>query len=145
MTAFIYSIALVIASQVSYQPAVKAIPRESSPFAVLAVVYGIAMLACGVLAAVAGRPVGFADARRLLGWPAALLALALAVVGIEVGYLLAYRSGWKLGATFAVTSVATVAVLALLGAAWFGEVLDGTRVLGLALALGGGWLVVTRL
>lgn len=143
MTAFIYSIALVIASQVSYQLAVKAIPRESSPFAVLAVVYGIAMLACGVLAAVAGRPVGFADARRLLGWPAALLALA--VVGIEVGYLLAYRSGWKLGATFAVTSVATVAVLALLGAAWFGEVLDGRRVLGLALALGGGWLVVTRL
>ena len=142
MTAFAYSIVLVIASQVAYQLAVKAIPGESNPFGVLIIVYGLAMIACIVLSPLAGRPVAFADVRRLLSWPTCLLALA--VVGIEIGYLLAYRSGWKLGATFAVTSVATVTVLALLGVAWFGELLDGKRVLGLVLALAGGWLVVAR-
>ena len=113
MTAFVYSIAPVIASQVTYQLVVKAIPRESHPFGALIIVYGLAMVACIVLSPSAGRPLVFADLRRLLSWPTCLLALAL--VGIEIGYLLAYRSGWKLGATFAVTSVATVAVLALLG------------------------------
>jgi multidrug transporter EmrE-like cation transporter len=78
-----------------------------------------------------------------LSWPTCLLALA--VVGIEMGYLLAYRSGWKLGTTFAVASVATASMLALLGAAWFGDLLDGRRALGLALALAGGCLVVVRL
>ena len=143
MTTFVYSIALVIASQVTYQLAVKAIPPESHPFGVLIVVYGLAMVACIVLSPLAGRPIVFTDFRRLLSWPTCLLALA--VVGIEIGYLLAYRSGWKLGATYAVTSVATVAVLALLGVVWFGEFIDGKRVLGLVLALAGGWLIVARL
>ena len=143
MTAFVYSIALVIASQVTYQLAVKAVPPGSNPFGVLIIVYGLAMVGCIVLSPLAGGPLAFADFRRLLSWPMCLLALA--VVGIEIGYLLAYRSGWKLGATFAVTSVATVAVLALLGIVWFGELIDGKRVLGLLLALAGGWLVVARL
>jgi drug/metabolite transporter (DMT)-like permease len=143
VTAFVYSIALVIASQVTYQLAVKAIPSESHPFGVLIIVYRLAMVACIVLSPLAGRPLVFADFRRLLSWPTYLLALA--VVGIEIGYLLAYRSGWKFGATFAVTSVATVSMLALLGIVWFGELIDGKRVLGLVLALAGGWLVVARL
>ncbi len=144
MKAFVYSIGLVIASQVTYQLAVKAVPRASNPFAVLTLVYGLAMVVCIALSAFfAGRPVGFADLRRLLNWPTWLLALA--VVGIEIGYLLAYRSGWKLGVTFAVTSVATVTVLALLGVVWFGEHIDRQKVLGLMLALAGGGLVVARL
>lgn len=140
MNAFVYSIVLVIASQVVYQLAVKAVPREANPFSVLIIVYGIAMLTCIVLAPFAGKAVGIADAKRVFGWPACLLALS--VVGIEVGYLLAYRSGWTLGITYAVTSVATVALLAAIGSAWFGELIDARRILGLALALVGGWLVV---
>jgi multidrug transporter EmrE-like cation transporter len=140
VTAFVYSIALVIASQVTYQLAVKAVPRDSNPFGVLILVYGLAMIACVALAPLAGKPIAFADMKRFLSWPACLLALA--VVGIEVGYLLAYRNGWTLGITFAVTSVAAVTLLALLGAAWFGEHIDGKRVLGLVLALAAGWLIV---
>lgn len=141
MTAFVYSTVLVIVSQVVYQLAMKAVPPAANPLGVLILVYALAIAACIVLSPLAGRPVAVGDLRRLLGWPTALLALA--VVGIEVGYLLAYRSGWKLGVTYAVTSVATVTVLAALGVAWFGEFLDGRRVLGLVLALAGGWLVVS--
>ncbi len=142
MSVFIYSIALVIASQVTYQLAVKAVAVGSNPLGVLIIVYGLAMVACIVLSPLAGRPVGVGDLRRLLSGPACLLAIA--VVGIEMGYLLAYRSGWKLGNTYAVASVATVASLTLIGVIWFGEIIDGKRALGLALALAGGWLVVAR-
>ena len=142
MTAFVYSIALVIASQVTYQLAVKAVPSTSNPFAVLAIVYGLAMIACIVLSPLTGRGAGLSDFARQLTWPTCLLALG--VVGIEFGYLLAYRSGWKLGTTFAVTSVATVTMLALLGVVWFGETFDGKRILGVVLALAGGWLIIGR-
>jgi hypothetical protein len=80
-----------------------------APFGVLVIVYGLAMVACIVLSPLAGRPIAFADFKRLLIWPTCLLALA--VVGIV----------------------------------WFGELIDGRRVLGLVLALAGGWLVVARL
>ena len=100
------------------------------------------MLACMVLSPLAGRPLALVNVRRLLTWPTGLLALA--VVGIEIGYLLAYRSGWKTGVIFGVTSIATVTVLALVGVAWFAEPLDDRRVPGLVLALAGGWLVVAR-
>jgi len=69
MTAFTYSIALVIASQVTYQLAVKAMPRQSHPFGVLIIVYGLAIVGCIVLSPLAGRPLAFADFRRLLSWP----------------------------------------------------------------------------
>lgn len=142
MTVFLYSIALVIASQVTYQMAVKAVSPGSNPFAVLTIVYGLAFVACIALSPLAGKPIAFADFRRLSIWPTGMLALA--VVGIEFGYLLAYRSGWKLGTTFAVTSVATVTALALIGSLWFGELIDSKRALGLVLTLAGGCLVITR-
>lgn len=142
MTAFVYSIALVIASQVAYQLALKSVPSDSHPSAVLAIVYGLATVICLAVAPLTGRTLTVADFQRQLTWPTALLAFA--VVGIEFGYLIAYRSGWKLGTTFAVTSVATVSVLALLGILWFGEILDGKRIVGILLALTGGWLIVSR-
>src|SRR6266850_6017120 len=77
MTAFTYSIALVIASQVTYQLAVKAMPRQSHPFGVLIIVYGLAIVGCIVLSPLSGRPLAFADFRRLLSWPT-IAALAQA-------------------------------------------------------------------
>jgi len=63
VTAFVYSIALVIASQVAYQLAVKAVPPGSNLFSVLVIVYGLAMVACMVLSPLAGKAIAFA--RRL--------------------------------------------------------------------------------
>ena len=87
-----------------------------------------------------GQTVALTDLRRLLTWPTVLLALS--VVGIEMGYILAYRAGWKIGVTYAFASGATVAILALLGALYFGDHLDIRKCLGLVLVLLGGWLVV---
>ena len=95
---------------------------------------------CLVIAPVLGMPMATADFRRLIGWPTTLLALA--VVGIEVGYLLAYRSGWTIGVTYAFASGATVAILAVIGWLFFHDAIVLKRILGLALVILGGWLVV---
>jgi drug/metabolite transporter (DMT)-like permease len=135
----IWSMLLVVASQVAYHLAQKAVPAGTPPFAVFALVYLAGAALCFGAAAVSGTPVTLSNLRGVLGWPAGLLALS--VVGIEVGYLLAYRSGWSLGITFAVASTSTVALLALIGVALYGEVLSVRHVAGLALALSGGWLL----
>jgi multidrug transporter EmrE-like cation transporter len=140
MNAFVYSIILVIAAQSLYQLAMKAVPAGANPLNVLIVAYGLAIAVCLVLSPLVGSSVTPTALRRLLTWPTVLLALS--VVGIEVGYILAYRAGWKIGMTYAFASGATVAILALFGTLYFGEQLDIKKVLGIILVLAGGWLVV---
>ena len=140
MNTYIYSMVLVIAAQSLYQLAMKGVPVAANPLNVLIVAYGMAIAVCFALSPIFGTPVALTDLRRLVTWPTVLLALS--VVGIEMGYILAYRAGWKIGVTYAFASGATVAILALLGVLYFGEHLDIRKCLGLILVLLGGWLVV---
>ena len=141
VNAFVYSMVLVIAAQSLYQLAMKAVPSGAHPLNALIVAYGIAIAVCLVLSPLLGSTVTPTALRRLLTWPT--LMLALSVVGIEMGYILAYRAGWKIGMTYAFASGATVAILAVFGALYFGEYLDLKKCLGLVFVLAGGWLVVT--
>jgi hypothetical protein len=111
MNAFVYSMILVIPAKSLYQLAMKAVPAGANPKNVLIVAYGIAIAMCLVLSPMAGSSVTPTALRRLLTWPTVLLALS--VMGIEVGYIHAYRVGWKIGVTYAFASGATVAILAL--------------------------------
>jgi drug/metabolite transporter (DMT)-like permease len=142
MSATVYSILIVIVAQALYQLAMKAVPGGSNPLATLVVVYALALVACLILAPLTGKALTVGDLRKVISVPALLLAAA--VVGIEVGYLLAYRNGWTLGITYALTSVTTVAILALVGLLHYGETLDTRRIAGLLFALFGSWLLVSQ-
>ncbi|MEI8298393.1 MAG: hypothetical protein WCH32_10250 [Pseudomonadota bacterium] len=140
MTAYTLSMLVIIVSQVLYQLAVKALPAALPPMGMLASVYALAAVTCVVLSPLAGAPLTFADFKSGFGWP--MLLLAASIVGIEFGYLIAYRSGWTLGVTYSVASTATVTVLAVVGVLWFGDAMNLRRAVGLVVALAGGWLVV---
>jgi drug/metabolite transporter (DMT)-like permease len=88
-----------------------------------------------------GNPFGLADVVLLTHWP--IWALAGSVVGIEIGYLLAYRAGWPLGTTTGITYTASMVLLAVIGAACFSEGMTLRRSAGIVLAIGGVWLLVT--
>ncbi|KPV49395.1 hypothetical protein SE17_32865, partial [Kouleothrix aurantiaca] len=65
----------------------------------------------------------------------AIAALALAVVGIELGFLLAYRAGWGISVAALVTNVAVTILLVPFGLALFAETLAWTQVAGIAICL----------
>jgi drug/metabolite transporter (DMT)-like permease len=140
LTAYTFSMLVVIASQVAYQLAVKSVPPAIPPLGMLATVYALAAVACIVLAPLVGSPIVLADLRSQFGWP--MLLLSVSIVGIELGYLFAYRNGWTLGVTYSVASTATVTILAIVGVLWFGDTMNIRRAVGLVVALAGGWLVV---
>jgi drug/metabolite transporter (DMT)-like permease len=134
------SLTIAILSQVLYHVAQKALPSGTRPFLLLAVVYAIATVSCAGLSAIDGRSPATSDLRPLLSWP--VLLLAVSVVGIEIGYLLAYRQGWSMGLAFSVCSTATVVLLAVTGLLLFSENLNIWQIAGLGLALSGASLVV---
>lgn len=129
---------LTVGSGVLYHLALRAQSGATTPWAFLTAAYAVAfVLSAAAWGVVGGGAAPVLDRRVLIG--AALLGLA--AVGIELGYFLAYRNGWAMGQVSIVNAGCVAAVLALVGVTLAGEAMSAGRALGLAVALGGVWLL----
>jgi drug/metabolite transporter (DMT)-like permease len=131
---------LVVVSSVAYQFAQRAVSSSANAFSVFVLVYLLGMVLCLILASLWGRPMGVADLQLLKTWPTWVLGTS--VVGIEVGYLLAYRAGWPVGTAVGVTYTLTIGLLAVAGVIFLAEEISLRRVAGLAFSLAGLWLLL---
>jgi drug/metabolite transporter (DMT)-like permease len=129
------AIGLAILANVGYHLCQKAIRPEASAGATLVATYAIALVVSAALWPWLGGSEALVPALRRLG-PASY-ALGVCVVLIELGFLLAYRSGWTLGTAALYCNAAVALVLLPVGVLAFGEGLDLRKALGLVLALGG--------
>lgn len=141
MNRYFWTISLVIMSQIGYQLGQKSVPKSAAPFVVLAIAYATACLVCVVFIPIVGRVPSIDELRASIGWPTWIIAFS--IVGIEIGYLLAYRTGWPIGLAFALSSTVTIVALAAVGAAYFGSPLNPSRLAGIALACISLWLLAT--
>jgi drug/metabolite transporter (DMT)-like permease len=119
------SVLLVVVSLVAYQLAQRALPADASPWWTLTAVYVIAT-ALSSIAAIGARHGG----QRVLSLPS--FVLGISVVGIELGYLLAYRQGVRVGTVGLTASTSAAVVLSVVGARFFGEHVTWRTALGIA-------------
>jgi multidrug transporter EmrE-like cation transporter len=139
---FIVPLLTVVVGQVAYQLAQKSVDMSVNPLATLTFVYLIGLISCLTLGFFADNPIRLGDARLACSWQTWLLGTS--IVAIELGYLQAYRNGWRIGAAFAVAATLTTITLAAIGALWFAETLSARRSIGLVLGTFGLWLVISR-
>jgi len=119
----------------SYFP--KSIPSNTNPFVVLAVTYATAMSVCFIL--LYSHPTSFWGSFRQLNWTAP--ALAFPIVGLELGFLLAYRAGWNINLAPTVSNVAVALVLVFVGLVFFKEKLSLVNLIGIIACIVGLVLV----
>jgi hypothetical protein len=129
---------LTVGSGVLYHLALRGQSGHASPWGFLTAAYLFAGLLCASAWAIAGGSVAVVLDRRVAG---GAVLLGLAAVGIELGYFLAYRAGWGLGQVSIVNAGLVAVVLALIGVTVAGESMSAQRAVGLAVALGGVWLL----
>ena len=89
------SITIAILASAVYHFSQKATPRGVNPPISLMVTYGIALVLTALLLYVMPAKGGLWAEIRRLNWASYLLAIA--IVGLEVGFLLVYRGGWNIG------------------------------------------------
>lgn len=137
-----WPVAIVVLSTVLYHVAQKSIPPAAPPVASLLVSYAVALV--GTLALLPFYPVPAPVGRgfRQLNWASA--AIGVCIVGVELGFLLAYRAGWRVSIGAAVSNAAVAALLVPVGLLAFHERLSGVNVLGLLLCVAGLFLAVAR-
>ncbi len=127
---------LAILSNLFYNIFQKLTPTGANPALALSVAYIVALTASlVVLWRVVPLKVGLGVALRQLNW--ASVALGFAVVGIEFGFLLAYRAGGNISLVQIVVSVAVTLILIPVGLLFFKEKLSWVNGLGIVLCLAG--------
>jgi drug/metabolite transporter (DMT)-like permease len=142
MNFFVLSMVILVFSAASYQLAAKFIPHTLSPWHVLTIVYIIGVILSLIAGWIDSSEKTLWQTFRTSNW--AVFVLGFAVVGIEAGYLLAFRSGWRLNVTGVFSNTAAAILLFPIGILILKERMTTLNIVGLVVALLGLYLIVRR-
>ncbi|MDL2293931.1 EamA family transporter [Ruminococcaceae bacterium OttesenSCG-928-D13] len=137
-----YYVALVMAvtSTVFYHVLLKRIPPQVNPVAALAGTYLVAALAC-----ILAFPLFKSEGGLLQNLKDAkvgnLVLLGVAIAGIELGVLYAYRLGGAVSKLSLVINTLVALVLVVVGLVFYKEHLSAGNIIGIVLCLGGALLI----
>ena len=137
--AYVAPIILVIISNIVYQLSAKSTPAQVNPFASLMVTYTVGAVVSGIFYFVLNRGGNLLQEYVHLNWAPFLLGLS--VVGIEVGFIYAYKAGWPVGTASIVQSAISAIALIVFGLLIYQEALTWNKILGIAICCVGLWLI----
>ena len=135
MFSYIWPIALVVLSNVVYQICAKSVPEGMNPFASLTITYLVGAAASAILFFVLGSGDNLIKEYGKLNW--APLILGVVIVGLEAGWIYAYKAGWQVSTGFIVQSAFLAAALLFVGYFLYHEALTWNKLLGVAVCMGG--------
>ena len=133
MFSYIWPVALVITANVFYQICTKSVPHEIDPFASIIVTYLVGAAVSTLLYFVLGPGESLAKEFGKLNW--APFVLGLAIVGLEAGWIYAYKAGWQISTGFIVQSAFLAIVLLFVGYFLYREALTWNKVVGIVICL----------
>jgi drug/metabolite transporter (DMT)-like permease len=127
------SIPLIIVGFVAYSVCQKNIPTDFEPLVALASAYFIAFISCMTILIFSGglRKEAMAfDGQRWLP----VIVLGFSLIVIELGFLYAYRTGWKISTASVIAGSFTAVALALIGILWYREDITPVNIAGILLS-----------
>jgi uncharacterized membrane protein len=142
MSGFYLAFILTVIGMVLYHLSQKAVPKDTNPFFVIATAYVIGILLCLGFAFTYPGKKGLIETLKASNW--AVFSLGAAAALIELGFLLAYRSGWRISIAAVATNAAAAIVLIPLGLVAFKDQLSLRNVIGLILCIVGLALVIRQ-
>ena len=136
---YVFSIALVIGANLLYHVCQKSTPGDVNPFASLIVTYIVAAILTFLASFFfAGERTVFRSFLEL-NWTSYVLGIA--ILGLEFGYLLAYRAGWNISIGSLVANTSVALLLIPVGILAYREGFSPVKIFGVALSLTGLVLV----
>jgi drug/metabolite transporter (DMT)-like permease len=135
-------LSVAVVATVAYHIVLKLTPAAANPFLSLAVTYAaVTVLFVGVYAFAPGTS-PLRESLHALNWTA--VALAVAILLLDLGYLMLYRTGFDVSLGQLVTQSAAALLLLILGVAVLREKLTLVNVGGILLCVAGLWLINRR-
>ena len=135
MLSYIWPIALVVVSNTLYQVCAKSVPEGMNPLASLTVTYLIAAAVSCALYYLLNRNADLFRELRMTNW--APVVLGLVIVGLEVGFIYAFRAGWQIGVTQIITSAMVAVILIFVGFLIYHEAITWNKIAGIIICVAG--------
>ncbi len=132
---YIFSISLTVFSNVAYHLCQKEISGNANPLVSLFFTYLTGMFVTLVCFPVFYPDVNVVESTKSLNW--ATFGLGVAIVGLELGFLLAYRAGWNISIAALYSNVAVTVVLLPVGLYFYRDALTLKHLVGLVFSLCG--------
>ena len=135
MLNYVWPIVLVILSNVFYQICAKSVPEGMNPLASLTVTYLIGAVVSFALYCILGKDANIIKEYSQINW--APFVLGFVIVGLEVGYIYAYKAGWQVSTAQIVQAALVAIVLVFVGYGLYHEALTIKKIAGIVICLGG--------
>lgn len=132
---YVLSIVLIVMSNVMYNISQKSTPGGVNPFASLLVTYSVAAVVTLTASFFVKNGKGLVESFSELNWTS--FVLGCAIVGLELGYLFAYRSGWKISVVTLVANITLAMILICVGVFAFKESFEWYKFLGVGMCVAG--------
>lgn len=135
MWAMFYPILIIVISNIIYNICAKSTPNSVNAFASLTVTYIIAAIVSFVTFLISSKGKNIFTELGKTNWTT--FVLGIVIVGLELGYILAYRNGWSMN-TASVTANITLAVaLIIVAFVFYKETITVKQIAGIVLCGGG--------
>lgn len=130
---FIWPIVLVVLSNVMYQICTKSVPEAANPFVSLTVTYLVGAVFSFVMCLLTNKQTDIVKEIGRLNWSSWLLGIS--VVGLETGFIYAYKAGWQVSITSIVQSAILTIILLFVGIFAYKEVLTWNKIVGIIICI----------
>ena len=135
----VWPIALVIFSNIIYQICAKGVPKDMDAMASMTITYMVGALCSAVMFFVMNKNGNLLHEYAKMN--VAPVFLGISVVGLEVGFIYAYKNGWAVSTASLVQSAFLAVALIIVGAALYHETITANKVIGIVICLIGLYFI----
>lgn len=134
---YYFPLILIIISNIFYHNATKKMPEDANVCLSLAATYAVSFV--GVLFTYIITGNNLAKDIHNINWTSFVLGISL--IGVEFGYILMYRFGWKMNTGSLLANVCVSLFLILIGGLLYKEIINLKQIIGIVFCLIGIFLV----
>lgn len=135
----VWPIALVVLSNIVYQVCAKSVPKEMNAMASMMITYLVGTVCSAVVFFLTSKESNLLQELQKLNFAPFLLGVS--VVGLEVGFIYAYKNGWSVSTASIVQSAFLSLALIFVGAIFYHEAITANKLIGIVICLVGLYFI----
>lgn len=131
----IYPILMILISNIIYNVCTKAAPEKMNAFAILSATYFVAAIVSFLTFLISAKGKNIFSEYSKINFSG--FVLGIVIIGLELGYILAYRNGWKMNTVSVTANIALAVALIIVSAVFYGESITFKQISGIVLCCAG--------
>lgn len=136
---YIWPLVIIVFSNILYQICAKGIPVQMNTYASMSVTYAVATVFSLVAFFITTKGGNLIKELSYTNW--ASIVLGIVITGLEVGFIFAYKAGWKVSTLATVSNAFLAVALLFVGLFFYHEPINWNKIIGVVICLVGLWFI----